>query len=133
MFVPNDLKWSIAQSMLSSYVAPRTRVLRRYLQVVGLTIDDRGFVLWGTRRVHLFHDCLMDLQALISEAWDFSLTMRLLTRSGAELLSEIDAQETGFVLEKTPEYSTRQASVLHLTGGWPTRIHFAHSDGGVDA
>ncbi|CAJ1396605.1 unnamed protein product [Effrenium voratum] len=128
MFVPNDLKWSIAQSMLSSYVTPRTRVygplgvLRRYLQVVGLTMDDCGFVLWGTaRKVHLFHDCLVDLQALMSEAWDFTLTMRLRTRSGAELLPEIDAQETSFVLEKTPEYSACQASVLHLTGGWPTR------------
>ena len=108
-------------------------VLQRYLQVVDLRIDSEGWITEApANRVQLLDSCVVDVTLLIRSAWDRIVHAKLTRRSGAEQLPPINSELTRQVLDQVADPSHRQASVVHMAGGFPTRIHLAHSDGGKD-
>ena len=138
-FATRDPEWQAFVEMTQAPFTAKTKVygpagvLKRYLQVMSLSVEVDGTIVFRNQaRLHLLRCCYAELRNAVCEAWDDTVLARLRQRSGAEDLESLDSSATRYVLDQMPDPSYRQAAVMHLAGGFPTRIHLTHSDGGND-
>ena len=129
-FATRDPEWQAFVEMTQVPFTAKTKVygpagvLKRYLQVMSLSVEVDGTIVFRNQaRLHLLRCCYAELRNAVCEAWDDTVLARLQQRSGAEDLEPLDSSATRYVLDQMPDPSYRQAAVMHLAGGFPTRIH----------